>query len=53
MTDEHKPPVTVNEALKMIEPLDPALPKGAFTPEEMDIAYFRLQEFLQLLLPSE
>ena len=50
MENEHKPPTTQAEALKMIEPLDPALPKGAFTSKEMDIAFFRLQEFIRLLL---
>jgi hypothetical protein len=52
MENEHKPPTTQAEALRMIEPLDPALPKGAFTAEEMDIAFFRLQEFIHALLPE-
>ena len=46
------PPTTKSEALKMIEPLDPALPKGAFTKEETDTAFFRLQEFIRVLMPE-
>lgn len=46
------PPTTKAEALRMIEPLDPALPKGSFTAEEMDTAYFRLVNFIELLLPE-
>lgn len=53
MNNEYKPPVTLPEALKMIEPLDPALPRGSFTAEEMDTAYFRLIHFFELLLPEQ
>ena len=52
MKNEHKPPTTQAEALRMIEPLDPALPKGAFTKEETDLAFFRLTEFITILLPE-
>jgi len=52
MSDEHKPPTTQAEAFKMITPLDPAMPKGAFSAEEKDIAFFRLVEFIRLLLPE-
>lgn len=50
--EKHLPPTNLSEALKMVEPLDPALPKGSFTAQEMDTAYFRLIEFLRALLPE-
>lgn len=54
MKDSEKllPPTNLKEALKMVEPLDPALPKGSFTAQEMDTAYFRLIEFLRAILPD-
>lgn len=51
-TEKTLPPTNLKEALKMVEPLDPALPKGSFTAQEMDTAYFRLIEFLRALLPE-
>ena len=52
MTNEHKPPVTLPEAIKMVAPLDPGMIKGAFTKEETELAYQRLVEFFSLLLPE-
>jgi hypothetical protein len=52
MSKEHKPPTTQAEALRMIEPLDPAMPKGAFTKQETELAYMRLVNFLAALLPK-
>lgn len=52
MSNEYKPPVTVDEACKMVRPLQP-MPDNDFTLEEKVIAYNRLIEFFELLLPKE
>lgn len=49
---DHNPPTTQAEAFKMIAPLDPAMPKGAFTPEETELAFTRLYNFITALLPE-
>lgn len=50
--EEYKAPTTQAEALKMITPLDPAMPKGAFTMNETEIAFARLVNFITALLPE-
>lgn len=52
MQNELTPPTTQAEALRMIEPLDPALPRGAFTPEQTQLAYDRLYNFVTMLIPK-
>ena len=52
MNSKHTAPVTQKEALKMISPLDPAQPKNAFTPEEKEVSFSRLVEFIRSLLPE-
>lgn len=51
MENEHKPPTTQAEALKMVEPLNPQF-DGAYELEEVQQAYARLVEFIWLLLPE-
>jgi len=52
MGNELKPPTTQKEATEMIAPLDPGMPKGAFTKQETELAYTRLVNFLAALLPQ-
>lgn len=52
MNNEHKPPTTQDEALRMIAPLDPAMPKNAYSPEETEVAFQRLMNFITSLLPE-
>ncbi len=52
MPNELKPPTTQAEALRMVEPLNPSLPRGTFTAKEMDIAFIRLHNFITALIPK-
>jgi len=52
MDEKFKPPVTVNEAICMVRPLDPH-PANLYTEAEKQIAYDRLLEFFRVLLPQD
>lgn len=52
MDDEHKPPTTMDEAYRMVAPLEPNR-TNLYTEVEKQLAFDRLMEFFKLLLPDD